>query len=108
MVQNNVHTSERKRTRARTIIQSKNFHKKVPIGVINQSIVKNPVGLVDIEYDQFVELLHMRGRHQQYALYHPREVPQVEQVVALARRGEKLERYGFVYFHYSPDYCLEV
>ncbi len=58
---------------------------RVPVSLVRESVVEDSVDFVNPQPDQFVVLAHLGVRNQQNAADDPREIAQIEDVVALGR-----------------------
>ena len=70
-----------------------------PVRVVSEPVVEDAVDLVDPQTNQLVRLSHSLGGDQQHAAHHAREVAQVEDVVTLAGRRQKLRHRSLVDLH---------
>ena len=70
-----------------------------PVRLVDQAVVEHAVDLVHPQPDQLVALVHVRGRHEQHAEDHAREVAQVEHVVRLGGGGQEAVDGRLVHVH---------
>ena len=70
-----------------------------PVRVVSEPVVEDTVDLVDPQTNQLVRLSHPLGGDQQHAAHDAREVAQVEDVVTLAGRRQKLRHRSLVDLH---------